>query len=104
MLYIDEYSRAAFLLRLRHNMERDRRFAGTFRPVYLDDTPARYASDTKRDIERQRAGGDRLHIERAVLPELHHRALAKLLFNLAKRSLKRLFPILGRDAALACAY
>ena len=44
----------------------------------LDDPAARHAADAQRQVERQRAGRDRLDLDRALVAEPHQRALAEL--------------------------
>jgi hypothetical protein len=51
-----------FLLRLGDHMQRQRGLARAFRAINLDDATARQAADAQRDIEPQRAGGDRLDL------------------------------------------
>ena len=38
----------------------------------------------QREVQRQAAGGDRIHLHRHILPQLHHGTLAKLFFNLGQ--------------------
>jgi hypothetical protein len=47
----------ALLLRLRDNLQGDRRLARRFRAVDLGDTPLGNAADTKRDVKRERPVG-----------------------------------------------
>ena len=70
-------------------MQGQRGFAGTLRAVDLDDTAARQPADPERQIQGKRTGGDRLHMHGLVLAQTHHRALAKLLFDLRQRCLQR---------------
>jgi hypothetical protein len=42
------------------DLQRQRGLAGGLRPVDLDDPAARQAADAERDVEPERAGGDRL--------------------------------------------
>jgi hypothetical protein len=51
VLRVDEGAGAAPLLRLGNRVQRERRFARTFRPVDLDDPPARQPADPEREIE-----------------------------------------------------
>ena len=59
MLGVDERAHAAAALRLRDRVERERRLAARLRTVHLDDATARIAADARREIERERARGDR---------------------------------------------
>src|SRR5690606_8765170 len=77
-------------LRLCDDMERQRGLARAFRAENLDDTAARQPADAERDIEPDRAGGDRLDIDRGVLAQLHHRALAVIALDLAESGFQRL--------------
>ena len=75
-----------------------------FRPVNLDDAAARQAADAERDVEAERAGGDRLDLDRLlVLAEPHDRALAAIPLDLRDRRLQRLLfihlQLLRRGAA-----
>ncbi len=96
VLHVDEHGGASRFLRLCGDMQRDCGFSRAFRPEYFDDAPFGNASDSKREVKRQRACGDRLHNQGAVLAELHDRSLAKLLFDLAQRGIKGFLPVLGR--------
>ena len=60
MLGIDEGAGAARLLGLGDHVQGERGLARAFRPVDLDDAAARQAADAERDVEAERAGGDRL--------------------------------------------
>ena len=84
VLGIDERRQAAELLRLGNDLQRQRRFARRLRPEDLDDAAARHAADTERVIDADGAGGNRVdRLDRALLPQAHDRALAKLLLDLA---------------------
>src|SRR5947208_1369895 len=88
-LGIDEGADAAGLLRLGEAVQRERGFAGGFRPVDLDHAPARQAADAERDVEAERAGGYRFDLHRlVVLAELHDRALAEGALDLGQRGIK----------------
>ena len=95
VLGIDEGADAALLLGLGDGVQRERGLAGGFRPVDLDDTPARQAADAERDIEPERAGRNDVDIHRlVVLAELHDRAFAEIPLDLGQRRVKRLGPVL----------
>ena len=81
---IDERRHAAGLLRLRDDLERQRRLARRFRAEHFDDAAAGNAADAERVVEADRAGRDRGHLrDDLVAAEAHDRALAELLFDLA---------------------
>ena len=83
---VDEGADAALLLPLRHRVQRQRGFARGFRPVDFDHPSPRQAADTQRDVQPERARGNRLDIHRTVvLAQLHHRALAELALDLGER-------------------
>ena len=65
VLGVDEGADAAVLLGLGDDVQGERGLAGGFRPVDLDDAAARQAADAERDVEAERAGGDRLDVHRA---------------------------------------
>ena len=94
MLGVDEGRHAAALLRFGDDLQRQGGFAGGFRAVDLDHAAARHAADAERDVESERAGGNRLHVlDDAALAELHDRAFAELFLDLTYREVDRLFPI-----------
>ena len=97
MLDVDERGITAHLLPFRDAVQRERRLTGGFRPVDLDDSAARQAADAERKIQRKRARGDGLHLQRVVLAEPHHGALAELLLDLRQRRFKRLDFVLRLD-------
>ena len=96
MLGIHEGHLAALLLGLRQHMERQRSFTGGFRAVDLHHAATGQAPDPQRQIQRQRAGGNRLHIGHVAVTVAHDRALAIHLFNLLHGGLDRLF-LVGVD-------
>ena len=53
---------AAHLLGLRQHMEGQRGLTGGLRSVDLHDTAPGQAADAQRQIQRQRSGGDSLHV------------------------------------------
>ena len=78
-------------LRLGDDVLDERRLAGRFRAVDLDDAPARDAADAERDVQRDRAGRDRLDGHpRVGLAQLHDRALAELPLDLTDGEVERL--------------
>ena len=64
VLGVDERHLAARLLRLRQDVQGQRRFAGGLRAVDLHDAAPGQAADAERQVQRQRAGGDGLHVQR----------------------------------------
>ena len=64
---VDEGADAALALAFRHRMQRQRGLARGFRPVNLDHPPPRQSADAERDIEPERARGNRLDIHRAIV-------------------------------------
>ncbi len=63
MLCVDERADAAALLGLGQHVQRQRGLARAFRPENFDDTPARQPTDAQRDIETERARGNRFDID-----------------------------------------
>ena len=49
------------------HVQRQRRLARGFRPVDLDDAALGQAADAERDVEPERAGRDRLDVDRLVV-------------------------------------
>ena len=72
-------------------VQRERRLAGGFRAVDLDDPAARQAADAERDVEAERAGRDGLDLDRLLaLAEPHDRAFAEGALDLRQRRVERL--------------
>ena len=96
VLGVDKRGGAAGLLRLGHHVQRHGGFTGRFRAVDFDDAAARQSAHAQRHVQLQTAGGDDLHVHffRGVA-QLHHRALAEVLFNLGKRNLKRALAVVA---------
>src|SRR5690606_1288920 len=91
MLRIDEGADAALLLRLGDRVQRQRRLAGAFRAVNLDDAPLGQTADAERDVEAERAGRDRLDLHALVLAaEAHDRTLAEGSLDLRERGIQSL--------------
>ena len=94
MLRVDECGDAAPRLRLGDHVEADRGLARALGPEDLDDPAARDATDTERDVERERPGrDDRDAGPHRVFAELHDGALAELLLDLLERDVKHLVSI-----------
>ena len=90
VLGVDERAYATELLRLGEDVVDERRLTRGLRAEDLDDPPARYAADPERDVERQRAGGDRVDGDpRTGVAHAHHGALAELPLDLGERALER---------------
>ena len=86
MFGVDEGRGAAGLLDLGHHVQGQRRLAGAFRPVDLDDPPLGQAADPQRHVQAQRARRHRLDLhDLALVAQLHHRALAEGPIDLAQR-------------------
>ena len=73
------------------HVQRQRGLAGGLRPVDLHDAATGQAADAQRQVEGQRAGGDRLHVQRALRAVAHDRALAVHLLDLLHGRLQCLF-------------
>ena len=90
VLGVDERAHAAELLGLGEDVVDQRRLARGLRAEDLDDAPARHAADAQREVERQRAGGDRVDAHlRALVAHAHDGALAELALDLRERALQR---------------
>ena len=87
---VDERADAAELLGLGDHVVDERRLARGLRAEDLDDAPARDAADAEREVQRQRAGRDRVDLDlRARVAHAHDGALAELALDLGKRALQR---------------
>ena len=64
--------------------------------------PRGQAADAEREVERQRAGGDRLDPDVAPLAEPHDRALAELLLDLAEGHVECLVTFHLEPLSLPC--
>ena len=94
MLGVDECGRAALLLDLGDDLQRQRRLARRLRPVDLDDTAARQAADAERDVEPERARRHDVDVTRGDgIAQPHDGTLAELLFDLAESCGKRFFTV-----------
>ena len=81
VLHVDERDLAAGLLGAGEDVQRERRLTGRLGAVDLDDAAAGHAADAEREVERQRPGGDGLHVHGDVVAEAHDGALAEVLFR-----------------------
>ncbi len=66
MFGVNKRGRPAAALCLGNDMESERRLAGAFRAINLDHTPARQPAHAKRNVEAERASGNRLHLHRRL--------------------------------------
>ena len=90
VLGVDERADAAELLGLGQDVVEQRRLARGLGAEDLDDPSARHAADAERQVERQRAGGNRPYAHlRALVAHAHDGALAELALDLAERALQR---------------
>src|SRR5262245_32768482 len=78
---------AARLLRLGHDVQRQRGFAGAFRAEDFDDAPARQPADSDSRVEADARSRDHRHVFGLVVAEAHDSALAELLFNVEQSRL-----------------
>ena len=90
MLGVDECDLAAALLCLRNDMQRQRRLAGGFRAVDLNNSALGYAADAERGVERQRTGRDRVDLQIGPVAKAHDRTLAEVFLDLPDGRIKRL--------------
>jgi len=91
VLRIDEGGRAAHLLDVGDDLERERGLARGLRAVDLDHAAARQPAHAEGHVEAERAGGD--HLDALVhfgVAHLHDGALAELLLDLRQRRLEGL--------------
>ena len=89
VLGVDERAHAAELLRLGDDVVDERRLARGLRAEDLDDAPARHAADAEREVQRQRARGDRLDLDLgALVAHPHDGALAELALDLGQGALQ----------------
>ena len=94
MLGVDEGGNAALLLRLGHDLERQRRLTGRLRAVDFDDAAFRQAADTERDVEAERSGRDRLDLGNLLFgSEFHHGTFAKRAVDLAEGGFEGFFAV-----------
>ena len=89
VLGVDERAHSAQLLRLGEYVVDHRGLARGLRAEHLDDAPPGHTADPERQVERERARGDRVaaHL-RALVAHAHDRALAELALDLRERALK----------------
>jgi hypothetical protein len=104
MLGVDEGGDPARALCVGDRMQRHGGLPAALGPVYLDDPAAGQASDTQRDIQRDRPGRDHLNRLPALVAEPHDRASAELPLDLGERGLQGLVPVthLAGRPVVAC--
>ena len=90
VLGVDEGADASARLGLGDDVVDERRLTRGLRAEDLHDAAPRHTADAERDVERQRARGNRLHVERAHVAELHQRTLPELLLDLRDGRVQRL--------------
>ena len=78
VLRVDEGRDPARPLGLRDRIEGDRRLSRALRPEYLHDAPLGVAPDAKRDVQRQDARGNYLHVRPRVVAQTHDGSLPEL--------------------------
>ena len=105
VLRVYERAHAAELLGLGDDVVDQRRLARGLRAEDLDDAAARHAADAEREVERQRAGGDRIDLHLgALVAHAHDGALAELALDLRERALQRGVARLDFLGVLGCAH
>ena len=96
MLDVDVGGHAAHRLGLSDDVLSEGGLAGRLRPKDLGYSGARDATDAQRQVQRQRSGGDRLHMELLRgLAQAHDRPLAKPLLDLAQCHVQRVLLLVG---------
>ena len=84
MLHVDVGRSSAAALGLCHDVLAEGGLAGGLRAEDFGDAAARHTADTQGDVQRERAGRDRIGGEHVLgFAELHDRALAVALENIA---------------------
>lgn len=92
MLGVDERSDAAHLLRFGDDVLRQRRFPAGLGPVDFNNATARHAADAKRNVERNRSGGNDFDRQLGTgFAHPHDRTLAVLAVDLAHSRCQSLF-------------
>ena len=93
VLGVHEGHLTAHLLGLGQHMKGQRGLTGGFRAVDLHHAATGQAADAQRQIQRQRTGGDGLHIGHVAVAIAHDGALAIHLLDLLHSGLDRFFLI-----------
>ena len=90
VLHVDEGGHAAAPLGLGDDVLADGRLARRLGAEDLGDPAARDAADAEREVQRDRAGRDRIDLLSLVRAELHDRAAPELLLDREDRGIDRL--------------
>src|SRR3954468_7440117 len=93
VLGVDEGADPAAPLGLCDHVVDERRLARRLRAEDLDDAATRQPADSKREVERERAGRDRPDRDLGAVVHAHHRALAELALDLAERGVESLLAV-----------
>src|SRR3546814_21099744 len=93
MLRVDKGRCAAALLGLCNGVERERCLARAFGAIDFDNSATGQATNTKRDVEAQRAGGNCLDLHLVAASQLHGGAFAKSAINLRQRGFESFLSI-----------
>lgn len=89
VLHVDDRCDPVAPLRLGDDRQTERRFARCLGTEHLDDAPFQQPADAKRDVRRQRTGGERFDFERFGRADPEHGTLAELLANAGEGMTKR---------------
>ena len=84
VLHVDEGNIAALLLGFGQNMQGQCGLTTGFRAVHLNDAAPGHAAHAQCQIQADASGRDGIHLHGGVIAQLHHSALAKLLFDLGQ--------------------
>src|ERR1019366_694524 len=95
VLDVNEGGEAALFLRLGDDAETEGGLAGRFRAVDLDDAALGQAADAEGEVDRERAGGERLNLHALVAAEAHDGAVAELFRDGGKGELDVFFADVG---------
>src|SRR6476661_2537825 len=93
MLRVDEGADASPSLRLRDYVVDERRLSGRLRAEDLDDPAAWQPADSKREVERERAGRNGADRNGRVVVHLHHCAFAELPLDVPEGGVQSLLAI-----------
>ena len=86
MLSIHKGHFAAYFLALSQDVQGQGGLTGGFRAIDLNDSALGNTANTEGGIQRQRAGGNGLHIHIGAVAKTHDRALAITFLNLSQGS------------------
>ena len=102
VLGVDVGGDVARLLRLGHDVERERRLARRLGAEDLDDATARDAADADGRVERERGRRDGRDVDHLFVAEAHDRTLAEFLFDVRERRLDRLAAVGALPVSHVC--